>query len=255
MTAPVPRPVDEGIVEIDLTGAGPAVAPDPAALAAAVSHAFGRGARRVQVWAPADDPSVRDAAVAAGFRLEGRCRFPDGDRLLLARLPGDVDPGVDPLPAIASFFDEVIRAAGWLIRDGDGRVLMLETTYKKAWDVPGGIVEKGEDVAAAARREIAEELGLDLPLGRLLVLDHCLDDGRRGDIQLVLFDGGVQDVGLPARLTFPDGEIRAAHWVTPDRLAEVTAAGTARRIRAALHVLATGAGTALLHEGEPIPLG
>lgn len=240
------------VVDLDLTA--PATgAPALSGLGEAADRAFARGARRVQVWAPAGDLRVRLAAQAAGFRLEGRCRFPDGDRWLLARLAGDVDPVIDGLPAIASFFDRVIRASGWLIRDRQGRVLLLETTYKEAWDLPGGIVEKGEDLVSAAHREIAEELGLVLPLGRLLVVDHCLEDGRRGDIQLVLFDGGVHPAEFTAGMHFADGEIRAAHWVRADRLEQVTVPGTARRLRAGLQVLATGADTVLLHEGRPVP--
>lgn len=246
---PPPEVVDLDLAELRAAG------PGPAGWGEAAATAFARGARRVQVWAPAGDPQVQVAAQVAGFRLEGRCRFPGGDRWLLARLAGDVDPVTDGLPAIASFFDRVIRASGWLIRDGDGRVLLLETTYKRAWDLPGGIVEPGEDLVSAARREIAEELGLDLPLGRLLVVDHCLDDGRRGDIQLVVFDGGVHPAGFTEQVRFLDGEIRAAHWVPPDGLDEVTVPGTARRLRAGLQVLATGADTVLLHEGRPVPLG
>jgi 8-oxo-dGTP pyrophosphatase MutT (NUDIX family) len=62
-------------------------------------------------------------------------------------------------------------AAGALFRDEDGRVLLVNPTYKPTWDLPGGAVEKEESPHAACRREVAEELGLDRVPGRVLVVD------------------------------------------------------------------------------------
>jgi 8-oxo-dGTP diphosphatase len=60
---------------------------------------------------------------------------------------------------------------GSLFRDEDGRVLLVDPVYKPTWDLPGGAVEKEESPHAACRREVAEELGLDRPPGRVLVVD------------------------------------------------------------------------------------
>ena len=46
-------------------------------------------------------------------------------------------------------------AAGVLIRDDAGRVLLVKPTYKDGWEIPGGYVEKGESPHAAATREVA----------------------------------------------------------------------------------------------------
>jgi 8-oxo-dGTP pyrophosphatase MutT (NUDIX family) len=43
-------------------------------------------------------------------------------------------------------------------------VLLVQHTYgPREWDLPGGGVKRGEEPSDAARREIREELGLDVP--------------------------------------------------------------------------------------------
>ncbi len=51
-----------------------------------------------------------------------------------------------------------------LIERSDDRVLLVRQVYRHGWGLPGGLVEGGEDPAAAARREVLEETGLDVEL-------------------------------------------------------------------------------------------
>src|SRR5580698_2595805 len=57
-------------------------------------------------------------------------------------------------------------AVGALCRDGKGKVLLVDPVYRDTWDLPGGAVEAEESPQAACRREVAEELRLDRPVGR-----------------------------------------------------------------------------------------
>lgn len=65
----------------------------------------------------------------------------------------------------------VVAAAGALIRDGAGNVLIVKPSYRDHWTLPGGICEFGEPPQAGCAREVAEEIGLNLPVGRLLSVD------------------------------------------------------------------------------------
>lgn len=50
-----------------------------------------------------------------------------------------------------------------VVFNGDGRVLVAERNdlAEQAWQLPQGGLDEGEDVEAAARRELAEEIGTD----------------------------------------------------------------------------------------------
>jgi 8-oxo-dGTP diphosphatase len=65
----------------------------------------------------------------------------------------------------------VVATAGALIRDAAGNVLVVKPNYRDHWTLPGGICEFGEPPHAGCAREVAEEIGLDLPVGRLLSVD------------------------------------------------------------------------------------
>ncbi|MDQ3657985.1 MAG: NUDIX hydrolase [Chloroflexota bacterium] len=68
---------------------------------------------------------------------------------------------------------------GALLTDRAGRILVVEPRYKATWEIPGGIVEAGEDPRTTCRRECMEELGLDIVPGRLLAIEHKTEIHRK----------------------------------------------------------------------------
>src|SRR3954454_13422185 len=130
-------------------------------------------------------------------------------------------------------------AAGMLVHDDQGRVLMVRPTYKDGWDIPGGYVEPDESPAQAAERELAEELNLRRTTGRLLVVDWAPHPAE-GDKLLFVFDGGTLTAEDAAVLS-PDGhEIAEARYWLPDELDTSAPARLVNRLRIALTALATG---------------
>lgn len=105
-------------------------------------------------------------------------------------------------------------AAGVLFRDREDRVLLREPSYKPTWEIPGGAVDADESPWAAASRELVEELGLDRPLGRLLVVDYVRPHDNRPEGVMFVFDGGLMDESDLAGLVFADGEILSAGFHT-----------------------------------------
>src|SRR5918998_618172 len=51
-----------------------------------------------------------------------------------------------------------------VIERPDGAVLLVRHSYRRRWGLPGGLLERGEEVDAGARREAVEEVGLEVDL-------------------------------------------------------------------------------------------
>ncbi|GHE25143.1 NUDIX hydrolase [Streptomyces vinaceus] len=145
----------------------------------------------------------------------------------------------------------VLAGAAALYRDAGGRVLLVEPNYREGWALPGGTIESdlGESPRTAARRESAEEIGLDLPLGRLLAVDWTLGEGRPPLVAYV-YDGGVLDAAQLAAIRLQEEELLSWRLVEPAELTAYLPGSLGRRTREAYRVLESGEGTAELENGS-----
>lgn len=79
-----------------------------------------------------------------------------------------------------------VLAASAVITDGSGRILLVRRGHEPGrglWSVPGGKVEPGETLQEAAAREVLEETGLTVTIGReLWTVDVPTGDGRMYEI-------------------------------------------------------------------------
>ncbi len=115
-----------------------------------------------------------------------------GDEAVFAGdLRDEGEPEAEFHPGVAARFPRKNAAAGVLARDEHGRILFVSPTYKPFLEIPGGLVEDDESPLAACRREVREELGIDLSVGRLLVVDWLPSHGVWRDSLQFVFDGGV----------------------------------------------------------------
>jgi len=140
-------------------------------------------------------------------------------------------------------------AAGALFVNSAGDILLVRPTYKSYWDIPGGYVEPDESPRAACIREIREELGIEPPVGRLLVVDWAPTDAE-GDKLLFVFDGGTLPVELIDRIALQASEIAEYAYHSHDRLPELTIPRLVRRLSKAL-AAQTDHVTLYLEHGEP----
>ena len=204
----------------------------------------GLGLSRVEARVEPENTASLRVATRAGLRREGVRRVVPGtgDRaatteyVVLARLSTD-PPLSDPesFRALLNSFLPRKRAIGQLLlRDEADRVLLCRLTYKRDWDLPGGVVEPGESPRSGAAREVREELGIDPGVGGLLVTDWLPAWGGWDDAVCLVFDGGVHPPDVVDGLVLEAREIRAVEFCTPEQVRERAADFTARRIEAAL---------------------
>ncbi|MFF4754460.1 NUDIX domain-containing protein [Streptomyces sp. NPDC002514] len=147
----------------------------------------------------------------------------------------------------------VLAGAAALFRDAEGRVLLVEPNYRPGWALPGGTIESddGETPRQGARRETAEEIGLDVEPGRLLAVDWVHGEGRP-PLVAYLYDGGVLSADDLGSIRLQEEELLSWRLVAREDLTAHLPGALGRRVLAALDVLADGAGTAELENGHRV---
>lgn len=169
---------------------------------------------------------------------------------VLPRTSAPQDGGFPVPEDPAASFTRARAAAGVLFFDDQDRIMLVEPTYKSYLDVPGGYVERGETPYQAATREVAEELGIQPKIGRLLVTDWAPSE-TEGDKILFLFDGGTLSPDQLNAIRLDPTELRgyAFHDIT-----EIPARTIPRLARRLTHAHAAHhAGTShYLEHGNPL---
>ncbi|MBF8188578.1 NUDIX domain-containing protein [Nonomuraea sp. K274] len=111
-----------------------------------------------------------------------------------------------------------VNCVGAIIFDASDRLLLIKRGHPPGmglWSIPGGRLEPGETDAAALRREVLEETGLRVEVGRLAgTVDRPGPGGVTYEIRdyLASVAGGVAAAGDDA------ADVR---WCTADELARL----------------------------------
>jgi 8-oxo-dGTP pyrophosphatase MutT (NUDIX family) len=222
-----------------------------------VESAFKGGSTRVEAHVDPDDETAQRVATFAGLMREGVARgvAEESDRIVYARLVHDT-PLEDPKgfrSLLNSFLPRKRAISQMLIRSTDGRVLLCQLTYKRDFDLPGGVVEVSESPQLAVAREVEEELGLQVEAGRLLLTDWLPPWGGWDDAVCLVFDGGVHDPSVVDTIVRQEREIRSVAFSTIAEIREQCADFTARRIESALRNLGDEPGPAYTESGRGLP--
>jgi 8-oxo-dGTP diphosphatase len=142
-----------------------------------------------------------------------------------------------------------VLAAGAVVRDAAGRLLLVRRAKDPEagrWTLPGGRVEPGETPAVAAAREVTEETGLVVAVGReWLVIDRPAGP----DAVFEIHDFVAEPVGGILRA---GDDAADAGWFSPAELARLPlTTGLLAHLEAAGFVVAAAA----TERGRPEPQG
>ena len=103
--------------------------------------------------------------------------------------------------------------AGAIVTDNRGRVLLLKHRFRpgSGWGMPGGFIEEGEQPEEALRRELREEIGLEIEKLKLFTTRAFKNPKQ---VEIVF---SCQAAGNTDQLNF---EIQKAAWFLPGRITE-----------------------------------
>ncbi|HEY1097239.1 MAG TPA: NUDIX domain-containing protein [Alphaproteobacteria bacterium] len=109
----------------------------------------------------------------------------------------------------------------------NGRVLLVKHTYLPHWYLPGGGINKGENPMKALRRELREEISINLTRDPELLGFYYNDLEKRNDYIAVYvchhFDG-------VAKIAPEEFEVEKIGWFELEDLPSTLSPGTQRRI-------------------------
>lgn len=118
---------------------------------------------------------------------------------------------------VRTFAPSFTVGAMCFIERDDGALLLVEHVYRRRWGVPGGLLERGEEPAEAARREVSEEVGVAIVLdGEPAVVVDAVP--QRVDL---VFRASLAPGTDPTDATPRSPEIVSAKWFPTDELPEL----------------------------------
>ncbi len=165
------------------------------------------------------DQLKRDLAQAHGADLTAYAR--DKDDFVNEVLGVRDRSEAPPLNDQTNVGDAQTRAAaGVVLEDAHGRVLLMRRRGEDTWGIPGGGLEPGETWAQAALRECREETGWQASITGLLGIysDPRTQIHRYPSGLLCHFVGVVFRAAPVRRSSSGDGEAAELRWVTGDDL-------------------------------------
>lgn len=114
--------------------------------------------------------------------------------------------------------EHIVTSVVAVIIDDHERVLLTKRSippFQEMWVMPGGKIELGEPIAVALQREVEEEVGLTVEVGRLIDVFEHVTPGEDNCHYIILF---YRCRPLHQELQHNPDEVLEATWVPRQEL-------------------------------------
>lgn len=140
-------------------------------------------------------------------------------------------------------------AAGILLLNEQGNILIVKPTYRSDWLLPGGAVEDQESPKEACLREVKEELGLEIVPAELLCVEYLSQDPPQTECVQFVFYGGQLDEEQILTMTLPGEELSEYRFAPLKDAMRLLSRKLARRLPYCVQAL-NGHTTLYVEDGE-----
>ncbi len=114
----------------------------------------------------------------------------------------------------------------------DGKILLVKRgnePNKGKWSIPGGLVRTGETLEEALKREIKEEIGVDIEIGEVACVTEEIFYDREGKVKyhyiIIDFFAEIKSGKITA-----GSDAKDVRWVSIERLDEVEVVPFVKRL-------------------------
>jgi len=115
--------------------------------------------------------------------------------------------------------DHIVTSVVAVIIDEDGQVLLTKRSvppFQGEWVMPGGKIDLGEPIVEALKREVWEEVGLEVEVGRLIdVFEHVTPGSDNYHFIIIYY----LCTPLYCDVNHNRDEVAEARWVPGEELA------------------------------------
>jgi 8-oxo-dGTP diphosphatase len=121
-------------------------------------------------------------------------------------------------------------AVGVIFLDEQGHLLVVKPTYRAYWLLPGGVVEDNESPKQACRREVQEELQLQVAIDQLLCVDYLPSEDEKSECVQFVFYGGLLSQEQIRSIVLPANELSTYRFSSYEEALRLLSAKLATRL-------------------------
>lgn len=128
--------------------------------------------------------------------------------------------------------------SGVFFFDNDGKLFLLNLTYKNHWNIPGGVVDADESPRAAAIREVREEIGLHKTDLEFVCVHYKPGATEKLESLQFIFFGGVLSEDEIHKIQLQEDEVSEFGFFSEEEAMQIVSGSMQKRLKACFQAIA-----------------